>query len=354
VLNRLHRWLGLLLAVFALLSALSGALLLWSDEYYQWRYPALGDGTAEIMPSAGVMAKIVAHSPGAIGTLAMPTRSLPAYRSYLRDGSEALHAASDGSLVDHWAGLERLPALLFELHVRLLGGETGHTVVGIIGLLLAVLLCTGPFLWWPRRRVMRLRRWYPRRPSRPLLINAHAAQGMLLGALIMMLSLTGAAIVFHQQAGALLSGVLGEAGPTRPATRSIQGSATDVDWTAALASAASRFPLGTLRLAMLPREPGDPLVLRVRQPGEWHPNGRSYLVLRPDNGKVLEQIDATRTGRGPAVYNALYPLHAGKTGWPGYRAVLLAASLALGFMALSALWAWARRRRAAEPHAATR
>ena len=75
--------------------------------------------------------------------------------------------------------------------------------------------------------------------------------------------------------------------------------------------------------------------MRLRNAGELHPNGRSYLVLNPDSGKVLERIDATETGVGPAIGDALYPIHSGKTGWPGHRIVLSLLSFSLLFIASS-------------------
>jgi uncharacterized iron-regulated membrane protein len=60
---------------------------------------------------------------------------------------------------------------------------------------------------------------------------------------------------------------------------------------------------------------------------------------------VLQQIDATRTGLGPSVLNSLYPLHAGKTGWAGHRAVLLLLAMALCWISASGLWLYLRRQR---------
>ena len=60
---------------------------------------------------------------------------------------------------------------------------------------------------------------------------------------------------------------------------------------------------------------------------------------------MLDHIDATQTGLGPAVLNSLYPLHAGKTGWAGHRVVLLLLALALCWISLSGLWLFLRRQR---------
>jgi uncharacterized iron-regulated membrane protein len=110
-------------------------------------------------------------------------------------------------------------------------------------------------------------------------------------------------------------------------------------------TAAASFPAGTVRFVSPPRRAGEPVVIRLRNEGELHPNGRSYLVVHPRTAEALERIDATRRGAGPAVFDALYPLHAGKTGWPGYRLLLSVVSLSLLFICLSGLRLMLGRRR---------
>lgn len=191
---------------------------------------------------------------------------------------------------------------------------------------------------------MPLRGILPRRASKLGLMKAHAAQGATTGGLLLFLGLSGAAIVFHGPAGAALNTLLGSSEVVRPTVDRAPGGGLDVAWGPVLAAARRTFPEAALRFATLPREPGASLILRLKQPGELHPNGRSYLVLHPATGAVLERIDAMRTGAGPAVFNALYPLHAGKTGWLGHRAVLLVAGLALIYLAASGLLVFLRRR----------
>jgi uncharacterized iron-regulated membrane protein len=88
---------------------------------------------------------------------------------------------------------------------------------------------------------------------------------------------------------------------------------------------------------MPPSEVGRPLVVRVRNDGELHPNGRSYVVVHPSTGAVLETIDATTRGMGPAIVDSFYPIHAGKTGWPFYRLLLAVLGLSLCYIAVSGL-----------------
>ncbi len=344
----LHRWVGVTLALFVVLSAGSGALLLWSDEYTQWRYPSIRNSQGWTEPDATVIQAALAQAPGPVQTLGMPRPGLPVYHLYLKGGDQAYHSIADGSLIDRFGPLGRLPAVLFELHVDLFTGDIGHTLVGVLGLTLTGLLVTGVWIWWPRRRVLRLRQLLPK-GSQLSLMNSHAAQGLLISVLVTFLALSGAAIVFHQESEALLGRVLGSAEITRPTVRTLAAEAGPVAWDRLLSAARTHLPNATLRHVSLPSQKDRPVVLRLRNAGELHPNGRSYLVVHPTSGEVLEVIDATQTGLGPSVYNALYPLHAGKTGWVGHRALLLVVALALTYVAIVGLLLFfrgrARRRR---------
>lgn len=353
MIHTFHRYVGLVLILFVMAATLSGALLLWSDEYHQWRYPALAGFERVPEPDAVLLTSIGEAAGQPVRAIVMPSDGLPAYHAYRQDLTQAYHDARTGELIAQWAPLESLHSFLFELHVRLLTGEPGHIAVGIAGLAMVFMVVSGIALWWSRRRVFKLRRWVPRGISSPRLMNAHAAQGALMGALVVVVALTGAGMVFHKQAEALLVGLLGSTQPSRPAVITLSNKDSDqpvtgrpdINWPAALASAAQAFPDATLRIASLPQSAEQPLTLRLKQPGELHSNGRSYLVVHPTSGTILRSIDATQTGAGPAVYNAFYPLHAGKTGWPGYRLLLLVLSLALLYLAISGSWVFLRRRK---------
>lgn len=344
MLSSLHRWLGVSLAILALVAAFTGVLLLWSDEYYQWRYPALAQAHPQSSVHAVAIEQTLAAARVPVKTLVMPTEGKPAFHLYLADGSQALHAPGDGALIAQWDALDTLPSFLFEAHVRLFAGEVGHTITGIAGLLLLLMLVTGLLVWGPRRRVFRLRRAWPRKASAPMLLNAHAAQGVLASAVLAMLFLTGSAIVFHEPVERLVGLLSASEAVTRPTVLAVTGASGNVNWRSVLATAKSEFTTAQLRMVSLPDGPGLPVVLRFKMPSELHPNGRSYLVLHPDNGRVLERIDATKTGMGPAAYNLLYPLHAGKTGWPGYRLLLALAGLVLMFQVTTASWVFIRRK----------
>src|SRR3546814_19586551 len=59
-----------------------------------------------------------------------------------------------------------------------------------------------------------------------------------------------------------------------------------------LAEAHRRFPTAEFRILSLPRRAGDPISLRMRQPAEWLPNGRTTLWFDAATGRLLGARDA--------------------------------------------------------------
>lgn len=335
MLQRIHRWIGVALTLWVILATLSGVLLLWQDEYFGWRYPALPDQPQSSSPNAEVIEQIVSGSNRRVDSIRPPTASLPAYYAYFADGGVALFHPDTAARIAEWGVLDALPAFLFELHAHLLLGKTGLNVVGVFACLLFINLTLGLVLWNRRRNVYRVRYFFPKNTSRPLLLRAHAAQGFSLSVLLLLLALTGVTMAFSAPVYAGLNAIFGSTELLRPTVRQIDTESTDVNWPVVLSSVSEEFPKGAPRELTLPKSEGEPLVVRLRNVGELHPNGRSYLVLNPGTGTVHQRIDATKTGVGPTIGNAMYPIHSGKTGWPGHRLVLSLLSISLLFIAVS-------------------
>ena len=71
------------------------------------------------------------------------------------------------------------------------------------------------------------------------------------------------------------------------------------------------------------------MTFRKRMPGEWHPNGRSFILLHPYTGAVLQTINARRQRLGMRLMEKAYPLHASKIGGVPYTLFALGTAGAL-------------------------
>jgi uncharacterized iron-regulated membrane protein len=238
---------------------------------------------------------------------------------------------------------------LFELHHYLLIGETGKIVTGLLGLLLFAFAITGIILWWGTRRKFELRLW-PARMTRSAIIRQHRDIGVIASPLLILSALTGSLMVFPALSDALLAPWARPAQkvPT-PAKSGLVGPATD--WPAVMTAAQAAFPGASPRRLMLPKEPGGPAVLRLRQDFEWTPNGRSYVYLDPGAARVLAVEDPAARDTASSVAEKYYPVHAGKVGGVLWRIALTFSGLTLVLLGTLASWSFwfakaAKKRRA--------
>ncbi len=336
-----HRWLGVLVGAVFVVTGLTGTALAYAPEILRALYPTLDRPLETDWPAARaeVLASIHAKHPDAVGLIRFPTEALPAYEVYLTDGAQSYYAPGTG---EHLA--TRAPGgdpLMFahDLHIHLLAGGAGERLLGWLGLAMITMLVIGLWLWWPRRGAWRATFRKPRSPQRRYRwLWWHKIVGAVSFAVLMFVTLTGPAIIFYAQTQAVLTTLFGgDATPLRAPAPTAVGA---TDWNAVLASLDRALPSGRTVFYY----PGDSLTFRKRMPDELHPNGRSFIRISAD-GTLLSTVDASRSAAGQRMTNAIYPLHAGRTGSESWRAIVAATGVLPLFFFVTGVYTWLARRR---------
>ncbi len=197
--------------------------------------------------------------------------------------------------------------------------------------------------------------------SRLQIVRHHRDLGLVMSPLLLVLFLTGSMLVFRPIAQALFA-------PLSPGsiTASLEQPkhkggrlAENFDWRGLLQTVRNcSTRTGQLRGISVPRREGQLIRVRVKQPGEWLPNGRTMLWFDPANGRLIDSRDATTLPLATRAYNAVFPIHASKIGGALYKVVMTAAGLTLtmlGSLAVYAFWGFRmRRERAAATSASER
>lgn len=102
----------------------------------------------------------------------------------------------------------------------------------------------------------------------------------------------------------------------------------------------------------LPLDPEAPITVRLRQPEEPHPNGKSFVHFDRYSGALARVEDGRAAPLGSRIFSALYPIHIGQIGGLPTRILATAIGLFAAFFFLSGLATWldrrVRRRRAAQ------
>lgn len=333
-LRRLHAWLGLVLSLLLAAMALSGAALVFKDD---WRRGTLSQpplterGPLEL--AKAIETAHAAFAPGEVTAVLFASPHLRLDEVFLRNGAGAYLDPRSAAVTARWEAEARPADILFDLHHRLFAGELGIRITGWIGVLAAGMALSGLVLWWPARRSFRFR-WKPAGPTRAGWLAAHRDLGALVAPMALWVTLSGACLALDD-----LSAPLFGFAPPKPPAADETG---PVDWAAVLTSAQARFPDAAPRYAIPPQKAGAPVQIRLQQPGEWHANGRTQVWLEPD-GRVLAVHDVMHAGRGERAYYALWPLHAVKVGGLAWKAVVFLAGLGVAALALYGAEAYRRK-----------
>ncbi|HEY9553340.1 PepSY-associated TM helix domain-containing protein [Allosphingosinicella sp.] len=329
-----HATFGLFAALYLLMAAATGTLLLFKPEILSLVHPELGTIPADTISQAQRLADRL--EPGSFTSIKFPDETLRTFIVYLPDHRTALYDPISLAPLEDRLGLVRAMDWLFELHHYLLAGETGKLISGAFGLAIAGLVLIGLYLWWPWRRGWRLSNARAKRPTHASHLAAHTTLGILMAPALFLAALSGGAIVFHEQATSLLTGAFGKKDPT-------------VDVPAARGSLAvlshARFPKAEPRLYIPPAEAGGTATLRLRQPEERHPNGRSTFSWDPASATATAATSEPESGAGNRLYNLLYPLHTGVLGGLTLRVIYLVSAIIALFAAVHALRSWFRKGR---------
>ncbi|REG21024.1 putative iron-regulated membrane protein [Roseateles depolymerans] len=406
-LSWLHRWVSLMAGLVLVVLGLSGSLLVWQAELDAALNPgwfralptcdgAGVAGTAQDRPVARVLALLAQAAPGRqAGIVVAPHEAGAAYQVWERRDRQGVRREHfidptcgrylgfrDRGLV-RWDAAHFVPTV-YELHRYFWSGESGATVAGTGGLVLFGLGLTGLVLAWPRqalrwaswRRVLTIRwdsaparRWY----------DVHRTVGLWLLPVLLLISLTGAALVFGNTARAWVAAVLptqadvrmarakttSKATPdTTPSTISkadktdkpdtrLNDQASPDDW---VDMAQQQFPAARWSRVTMPVGNG-PVEVRLLQPGEPRADTGNTRVRLSPQGVVLNRYDPLNAPAGNVLLNWLFPLHSAEAFGAVLRVVWSVFGLLPTLLLGTGLWLWWRRRRAvarARPDAALR
>ncbi len=321
----------------------TGSALTYKEAYWRLVYPELRVSGSDLRPvdhAAGIQAAVETFGPE-LRSVKFPEPGVGAYHLYLAEG-EAFLSMDDGRIIDRWRTGERAMGFLFDLHAHLMAGETGERIGGVLGLLGALLVLSGVYLWWPARRRFRLRNLVGGGTTRAALVAAHRDLGLVSAPLLLILLVTASGIVFYGAAGTLLNGLLPGDDPipealqedailaaVRTATSDGTGRDDPVPADAALLERGFQAVPDARPVFYYPPTVERPVHgLRLKRPCELHPNGRSYVYLDTDGG-ILGSVDACAQPAGQKALYAMYPLHAGKAGSELYRLLVFLGGIIL-------------------------
>ena len=335
-LSFLHRWTGGFLGLLLAVLGLSGTILLWEGEWIS--LPGSGDPLVENVQTIGR----VAEREAAAGALRITFASEEIGLHHVaREGGAGAYVDQAGTTVAAWSSQWERPELwIFDLHHHLFTGHTGELIAGWAGVFGLLFTVTGAILWWRSRRAFRWQLW-PKKLQPGPIVSHHRDIGILVAPLLLVSFVTGTGMIFDDVYKKLLAplGAGVDAGKP-PEAAPARGSAPVAQM---LATAKQRYPDAALRRLTIPAKPGQSWSVRMRQPFEWTPNGRTTLYFDA-SGRLLRADDPVDDGRTAAVMETFYPIHSAKVGGTAWKLVMTLSGLGLTLLGALATWSfWFRK-----------
>lgn len=333
-----HRWLGLTAAIFWLLQATTGVLIVFHWEIDD----AITDGAHQPTDLKAIEQGVIGFAPTSIWTTASaPDRyDVNTPDRVLRiDGAgnilrvrRAGERFSDGGIVE----------TLVLLHQSLLTDEDPwRWVMGTSGLLLLTNLILGISAAWPRRGQWKRALKPSTSGSRTAkLYSWHRAAGLWAAIPAMLLVTAGILMAFNAATEQVLRIEPVDPEP-HPSTSPLR-----VGMTEAAQSALARYPGAALSGINFPSAGSPVWKITLKQRGELRrAYGRTRVYISAIDGRIVKESNAVRAPSNLRFYNFLFPFHTGEMGGtPGRIAVLLIGVWLLGMIVLGvALW-WSRRK----------
>lgn len=339
ILALLHRWAGGIAGLILAILGLSGAILVWEDNWIG--VPHADD---PFVPEIGQLARSVqvasAEPSSELSRITFADAGLGVHQAIYADGGGA-YLSQAGEVVERWSSQWERPELwLFDLHHHLFMGGGGETLTGLLGLTGLFFVVSGVILWWRTRRTFKLRVW-PARMTRSAIVRHHRDLGIVAAPLLLLVLTTGTLMVFDGLSRALLSPWSAEASEGSGSPPEVAPPSPRTDWEAVFHAAQARFPDAAFRRLQFPREVGAPVVLRMKQPSEWTPNGRTYLYIDPVGVRIIGVEDPTRQSQAKWVEEKYYPVHSAKVGGTLWKIAISLTGLVLlllGTLAVYGFW----------------
>lgn len=366
----LHLYLGLIVGILLAVIALTGSLLVFGHEIERFLNPQLLQviPQAERIPLETVMQIVEKAYPQnqAISILLPRGIEEVCQVSMLSKSEELLNVYVNpytGTILGSRFWKESFTGFLFTIHAELAGGELGHFVVGICGILTLILAFTGLFLWTGWRNFDRGFSINWKVHWQRSLFDLHNFSGIASVAYLVLIAATGAAIIFYvpfedtvywltnekplpvlvSHPQAVGAGSPASMLPTdsldKPAPTDSRQNIDEI-----LRQVDPVLPQAKTTFISLPLTAEATFKVRKKFPNEAHPNGISTIYLDQYSGEILRVDSVYSFSLADRFLNALYPLHIGSYGGIFFRVAHAITGLLAIVLFVTGLVIWRQRR----------
>ncbi len=360
-----HRWFGLFAALWLILMAVTGSIIVFYNEADTALNPHLRRVTpkGEMVSASRIVKAAEAYAPGTFVTLInMPEEADRSAWVFIkaRKGSGAQVAGGTYLLIDPYSaevlgkrvfGASRLDRqhlmdMIYQLHVDLLLGEWMVIFLGVVAFLwfldhVAALILSFPVAakWAQSFMVRRNARGHK------LVFDLHRAGGLWFFPVTLMLAFSGVYLNLYTPVIAVVDMV-------SPVTHRYSFEAPYLD--APVYDPPVSYSEATRKAKERAGKPVDLIrffpwkgiyVARAFDDRDIDPYGRRMIAIDAESGVILDDFHASSGTAGDQFLAWQYPLHSGKAfGWPGRLIIFLSGLMVTGFSVTGILIWWRKRK----------
>ncbi|MEG4028419.1 MULTISPECIES: PepSY-associated TM helix domain-containing protein [unclassified Microcoleus] len=346
---KLHLYLGLVVGIFLAVIALTGSLLVFSPEIERFFNPQILQviPQAEQIPLENVLQIVEkAYPQNQALSILLPRSAKDVCQVSMLSKSEEIVSV----YVNPYSGIitgarlwkETLTGFIFTLHAELAGGEFGHLVVGICGLVMLGLTFTGLVLWTGWRNLARGFSIKWKAHWQRTVFDLHNVSGIVSVAFLILISATGTAIIFYAPVESTLYWLTNEK-PQPALTSHPHSSSSRQNIDEILHQVNTVWPEAKTTFISLPLKPEAIFKVRKKFPNEPHPNGVSTIYIDQYSGKILQADSVNSASVANRILNSLYPLHIGSYGGIYLRLVHAIAGLPAIVLFVTGVMMWRQR-----------
>lgn len=369
---RLHRWVGVFLAGFLVMSGLTGSIITFNVPLDAWLNPGLFHAKAvgPALPLGVLEQRFAASQPDAeISYLEFGVGPGQAIRAWVTGRKADQNLGFDEVFLDpadaailgrrQWGACcfarPKMIPFIYQLHCQLMAGTIGTWIMGLIGLIWFFDCFVALTLTLPRRKPF-WRGWRKAWRIKPggkkfrLVFDLHRAGGLWLWLTLSTLAFSGFALNLDRPVLRPVLGLLLSFSPDPLlAGGAVTGSAAGADALVAAATLAVRPRwAGAAESLFCPAESALCAVYFFPSPAERGVGFGSPTVYVDRRSAAVGQIVWPHAGTaGDLVERLQFPLHSGQIAGLAGKIFICACGLATAFFAASGLWIFLRKRAAA-------
>jgi uncharacterized iron-regulated membrane protein len=320
----IHLWLGLIIGPIVGIVNLTGAVIVFRYEVNRLTTP----GTAYVTPLPGatrltlddLVARIHTARPGdklrTVGWEAGPETAWN-FRAQSPEGHR-IHTFINqftGEITGRDDYHDQWMQWFYDLHADLLAGDTGEFLNGFVGLATLVFAVTGLIVWWPGVPHWLFGFTYAWRTRwKRQNYDLHKVVGFYSSVAVMVIALSGMTYSFPGLARRVTERITGTPVMTDSPKAATAWSNRRVPMEQFIRAAEEIQPGAAAVQLNFPQKAGDPVVVRTKEPHDWHRIGLNYVYLEPADGRVLRSLRYSEANAATRATLFMYPLHFGRFG----------------------------------------